>query len=106
MLKWISTHEADEFAKALATDLVKRVPAAGIDLGDKKSLKKLLRLQSSFFDRVEGFARDRKPNFYQRASFGNTFKWALRDAGYASETIDAWTNELVTYLTLKSKAKA
>lgn len=105
MFKWLSTREVDEFAKALAADLVERVPAAGIDLADRKSTKKMRRLQDSVFDRIERFARDRRPNLYQRASFGNAFKWALKEAGYASETVDAWTHELLTYLTLKSRAK-
>ena len=57
------------------------------------------------FDRVERFGLEHALNFYQRAAFGNTFKWALRDAGYAPAVVDGWTGELVTYLTLKSKLK-
>jgi len=104
MLKWHSTREVDEFAKTIAADLTKRVPAEGVDLSNKKALKKLLRTQNSIFDQVENFARDRNLNLYQKASFGNTLKWAMKEAGYASATVDAWTHELVTYLTLKSKA--
>ncbi len=106
MLKWLSTREVDEFAKTIVSELTKRVPAAGIDPSDKKALKKLLKTQNSIFDQVERFARDRSLNLYQKASFGNTFKWALKESGYEPATVDAWTHELVTHLTLKSKKKA
>ena len=106
MLKWLSTREADEFAKTVASDLKKRVPPAGVDLTDKKALKKLLRAQNSIFDQVRGFAQGRTLNVYQKASFGNTFKWALKEAGYTTEAVDAWTQELVTYLTLNAGKKA
>jgi hypothetical protein len=106
MLKWLSTREADEFAKTIVSDLTKRVPPAGVDLADRKALKKLLRTQNSIFDQVNRFAQNHTPNMYQKASFGNTVKWALKEAGYTSEAVDAWTHELLTYLTLASKRKA
>ena len=105
MLKWFSTREVDEFAKTLAAELAKRIPPAGVDPSDKKALKKLVRMQNSVFDQIERFAQQRVLNLYQKASFGNTFKWSLKEAGYAEPAVDAWTQELVTYLTLKSRKK-
>lgn len=105
MLNWFNTREVDEFAKTLAADLVKRVPATAVDPSDTKIQKKLLNTQNWIFDRIERFARGRSLNLYQKASFGNTLKWALKDAAFAPEAVDAWTQELVTHLTLLLKTK-
>ena len=103
MLEWLSTREADEFAKTVAADLAKRIPAAGLESSDPKALQKLLRAQNAVFSLVEGFARRRRLNLYQKASFGNTFKWALKEAGYPAAAVDAWTREVATCLASRSK---
>jgi hypothetical protein len=36
---------------------------------------------------------------------GNRFKWALREAGYPGEFVDALTFELVTVVTLVSRER-
>ena len=105
MLNWFNTREVDEFAKTIAADLIKRVPATAVDPSDTKVQKKLLSTQNWIFDRLERFAQGRSLNLYQKASFGNTLKWALKDAAFAPEVVDAWTQELVAHLTLIPAAK-
>ena len=100
---WFSTKEADEFAKAIVAELTQRIPPDGVDLRQgKKTWEKLLKTQGVIFDKTAQFARSRRLNIYQKASFGNTFKWALKEAGYSQEFIDVWTRELVTFVSLKS----
>ena len=105
MFGWFNTREVDDFAKTIAADLMKRVPTSGVDASDTRAQKKLLKTQNWIFDRIEHFARERRLNLYQKASFGNTFKWALKEAAFAPEAVDAWTHELVAHLTLKSKTR-
>ena len=105
MFRWLSTREVDELARAVAAHLIKRVPARGIKRSDRKGLEKLVRTHGSIFEQVARFAHGRSLNFYQKASFGNTFKWELKEAGYPSEVVEAWTREVVTHLA-QSKKKA
>jgi hypothetical protein len=105
MLKWFRTREVDELARTIAARLTERIPYRGIDPSDKKALRKLLQTQHSILEQVERFAREHKLNLYQKASFGNTFKWVLKEAGYPSEVIDAWTVELVARLAVTSKGE-
>ena len=106
LLNWFNTSEVDEFAKRIADDLIKRVPAAGARASDTRAQKALLKTQNWAFDRIAHFARGRSFNIYQKASFGNTLKWALKDAAFATDAVEEWTRELVTHLTrLGAKAK-
>jgi hypothetical protein len=47
--------------------------------------------------------RTRKLNIYKKARLGNRVRWALREAGYATEFTDALSYELVTVATLASR---
>ena len=105
MLKWFRTREVDELAKTIAARLTERIPYRGIDPSDEKALRKLLQTQHSILEQVERFARGHKLNVYQKASFGNTFKWVLKEAGYPAPVIEAWTHEVVAHLTLTSETK-
>ena len=42
---------------------------------------------------------------YQRARLGNRVKWALKEAGYPPEFVDALTYELVTVITIAGARK-
>ena len=56
-------------------------------------------------DRVGRFTRDNKLSLYQKAHLGNRFKWALREADYAPDFVDAFTQEVVTVATLARKGR-
>jgi len=103
MLDWFNTREVDGFAKRIADDLIKRVRAVGADGPDTRVLKGLLKTQNWAFDRIAHFARGRSFSLYQKASFGNTLKYELKEAAFAPEAADAWTQALVTHLTLSAK---
>jgi len=101
---WFSTKEADEFAKAIVAELTQRIPPDGVDLRQgRKVWEKLLKNQRVIFDKTAQFVHSHRLNIYQKASFGNTFKWALKEAGYSQEFIDTWTHELVAFVSLKSR---
>jgi hypothetical protein len=105
MLAWLNCKDVDEFADSIVGDLMKRYPPTGVELPGKKAAEKLRQTHDVIFRRVETFARAQKLNLYKKAHMGNRFKWALREAGYPDEFVDALTFELVTVVTLVSRER-
>lgn len=99
---WFNTREVDEVADAIVADLVKRLPPAP-GPHTRKTADRLRKTHDVIFARLEQFARSSKLNIYQKARLGNRVRWALREAGYASEFTDALSYELVTVATLASR---
>jgi hypothetical protein len=101
-MKWFDTKESDSFAKAIVAELTERIPPQGLDFSEgKKAVEKLTKTHSSICSKTAQFAQLHALNIYQKASFGNTFKWALKEAGYPQDFIDAWTQEIVTIVSVK-----
>ena len=105
IFSWFDTGEIDEFALSIAAELVKRVAPAALEARDEKAAKRLRNTHHAVFSRAEQFARTHRLNVYKRARLGNQFKWALKEAGYPAEFVQAWTYELVTLITLKAAAQ-
>jgi len=99
---WFNCREADEFADSIVAALVKRLPPSGMDVLTKRAVERLKKTHDSIFRRVEMFARAQHLNTYKKAHLGNRFKWALKEAGYPEDFVDALTYELVTVVTLVS----
>jgi hypothetical protein len=97
---WFDTKVEDELIRAIAADLIKRVPPDALPLRDKKAAVRLRNTHDAVFARAAKFARAHKLNIYKKARLGNQFRWALREAGYPPEFVEAWTYELVTLVTL------
>lgn len=104
ILRWFDTAEVDELAMAIAAELVKRVPPARLDSHTKKAADRLRNTHEAIFARAGKFARTHKLNVYKKARLGNQFRWALKEAGYPREFVDAWTYELVALVTLNTTA--
>lgn len=104
LLKWFDTGEVDELARAIAAELVKRVPPASLDSHAKKAADRLRNTQDAIFARAGKFARTHRLNIYKKARLGNQFRWALREAGYPREFVETWTHELVLLVTLSAGA--
>ena len=102
MRKWFDTKEMDEFACSIAAELIKRVPPSSLDPATKKAVGQLKTSHHAIFTRAENFARTHPLNIYKRARVGNSFRWALKEAGYPTDLVEAWTYELVTLITLES----
>ena len=99
---WFNTADGDELARAIAAELVKRVPPATLPAKDKKAATRLRNTHDAVFARAGKFARTHKLNVYKKARLANQFRWALKDAGYPPEFIESWTYELATLVTLAS----
>ena len=105
MRKWFDTKDMDEFAWSIAAELIKRVPPSSLDSGKKKTAGQLKSSHHAIFTRAENFARTHPLNIYKRARVGNSFRWALKEAGYPPDLVEAWTYELVTLISLESTAR-
>jgi hypothetical protein len=104
MLQWFDTRDIDEFGRSIASELTKRVPPSSLDSGKRKAIGQLKSSHHAIFTRAEHFAHTHPLNFYKRARMGNSFRWALKEAGYPPDLVENWTYELVTLITLESKA--
>ena len=104
ILAWFDTKEVDELAQAIVTELVKRAPPATLPARDRKTAARLRNTHDAIFARAGKFASTHKLNIYKKARLGNQFRWAIKEAGYPPEFIEAWTHELVVLITLKPAA--
>lgn len=100
--KWFDTKEVDEVADAIVADLVKRLPPAP-GPHTRKTADRLRKTHDVVFARIEQFVRTHKLNIYKKARLANRVRWALREAGYATEFTDALSYELATVATLASR---
>jgi hypothetical protein len=105
MLGWLKTSEVDALADAVVGDLTQRVPLNALRKEGDKADKRFTRMTEVISDRVRAFGHTQRPNIYQRARLGNRVKWALKDAGYPEPFVDAFVTELVTLVTVASKAR-
>ena len=103
MFRWFDSREVDDLARAMAAELVTRVPPGTLRERDEAAAKRLRRTHQAVFLRAEQFARERDLNFYKKARLGNQFRWELKEAGYPAEFVRSWTYELVTLVTLAGK---
>ena len=100
MLKWFDSSEVEKFADWLTAELLKRYPPTGLDSDPKKATRRLRKVHDSLFLRVEAFAREHTLNLYTRARLGNRVKWTMREAGYPSNFVEAFTHEVVTVISV------
>ena len=105
MLRWFKTGEVDALADTVAGELTRRVPLNALRKEASSGGKRFSRMTEVISDQVRAFGRDKCPNVYQRARLGNRVKWTLRDAGYPDPFVDAFVTELVTLVTVASKAR-
>jgi hypothetical protein len=101
-LDWFRTAEIDAFAKSISGEIIRRVPPSSVDAPTKRAAGDLKNSHHAIYAQAEQFALTHSLNVYKRARLGNSFSWALRDAGYPPDFVDAWTYELVTFVTLKA----
>jgi len=105
IVDWFRTREIDEFARSIAGEIMKRVPPDSLDPLTKKAAGQLKNSHHAIFGQAEKFALTHPLNLYKKARLGNSFRWALRDAGYPSDLVESWTYELVTFIVLKAAAQ-
>ena len=103
-IRWFNTKEVDEFARALAQDLIGRLPPPTAGTSKKFTPERLNNTRQALQARAMAFARTQKLNWYKKAHLANTFKWELREAGYEGKFVDAWTYDLMVSVSLKKKS--
>jgi len=104
ILRWLDTKEVDAFADSVVAELVQRFPPTGVDLSTRKAVDRVVKNVERIAARVADFGRARRLNLYKKARFGNRIKWALKEARYPDLFVDVMTQELVTQLTLATRA--
>jgi len=97
ILDWLNTEEEKKFGKALAAYFIERIPPTGT-LGVKKEKIKKIDSFNKLFKKVDEYKRQHRLNFYKKSVFGNSFQWALIDAGFTKEFAKELTTEILLRL--------
>ncbi len=96
MFGWFDAKEAVVQGREIARS-VSGLLARGETGGATRKGGKLRDKFDRLVERSAHALRDRRFNLYQKAKFGNTLKWELREAGYPDEFVD----EFVTLLLVR-----
>ena len=89
---WFDTSEVDAFVDTTVRSLAAKLPPARLDEGAAASTKSTARLEKAHDDLlrdVQGFARGRRLNVYKKGRLASRLKWALHDAGYPVDFVEA-----------------
>ncbi|MES2402627.1 MAG: hypothetical protein V4573_21740 [Pseudomonadota bacterium] len=96
IFSWLDTRAARECGVALATMVLKELPAdAGIK--EKKFAIKADKTLNHVARELAAFKQGKGLNTLQKARLGNAFLWTLKDKGVS----DAYANQLTEWLTLR-----
>ena len=97
ILNWFDANESKKFAEELAQSFMEKDAQSQPD-SKKKSVLKKQKLLNTVFQEVGNFKRTHQLNIYKKAQFANTFKWALKEAGYEDAYIDEFVKEIMLRL--------
>ena len=102
---WFNTEEVDAFARALAQDLLGRLPPSATVGGKSISPSRLNSTREAVQSRASAFSRRYRMSWYKKAHLANTFKWVLREAGCDTSFVDAWTYDVMLHIAEKKSDK-
>jgi hypothetical protein len=105
LFSWFDTQEVNAFARAIAGDLMGRLPASVEGGARKDTPERMHNAHEAITSRASAFARSHPLNWYTKAHLGNTFRWVLLEKGYDKAFVDTWTHNLLVAVTV-SKASA
>ena len=94
LFSWFDAGVAKEFGSEMARLYIKHMPLNS-GLSEKKFAIKSKQMLEKMDRQVASFKHQNKLNTYKIAQLGNTFKWALKDAGYEEAYVDELTQWLV-----------
>ena len=97
MFGWFNAKEAKQFGTSLAAFYIAQVPL-GQPGGEKMFASKTQTAMRGMDAKIDAYKAATPLNGYLKARLGNTFKWALRDAGYDVAYVDKLTDWLITRL--------
>ena len=75
----------------MALFFMERMPL-GMDLKEKQFAVKSQQIIEKMDVQIRAYREQNKLNIYKTAQMGTSFKWALKDAGYADNYIDKLTH--------------
>jgi hypothetical protein len=101
MFSWLSAKQSEKFGSELATLLMELMPNDAA-LSESKRLSKSNYAKDKMQKRIMQFKQEEILNFYKIAKLLNTFKWALKDAGYDQSFADDFTKWILISLQSKS----
>jgi len=88
------SREIEDFAIALARDIVGRCPAAEALEGDHISMR-LARAIDEACTRAAAYQREQRLGMYGKAKLGTAFKTELKETGYPEAFVDSLTRQLL-----------
>lgn len=94
---WFDAKAANAFGTELAAFFMARMPL-DMKRDEKKFAIKTNEVLGKMSLRVNQFKATNKLNVYTKAQLANSFKWALKDAGYDAKYSDELTEWLVKQL--------
>jgi hypothetical protein len=97
MFSFFNAREAKSFGTVLANFFIAQMPVKQA-LDEKKFAAKTQSTLRSIDEKIGAFKAAHPLNGYKKAQLGNTFKWALKDAGYDADYVDKLTDWLITRL--------
>lgn len=101
----VSTKQVDEFAQTLARELAKQCPPDPEHGEGRPNVtpKRLVATLEQICGKALGYREQHNLGIYKKARLGNSFRWELKDLGYAKDFIDDVTQRLVVFISRKTK---
>ncbi len=99
----VSAKQVDEFAKALAQELAKQCPPDPERSAGRPNVtpKRLVSMLEQICGKALSFREQHGLGIYKKARLGNSFRWELKELGYAKDFIDDVTQRLVVHISRK-----
>lgn len=94
---WFDAKAAEQFGAELAREFAARMPLDR-KLNERQFETKAKAAIGQLQGSVAKFRESHPLNVYKKAKLGNTFQWALRDAGYPPEYVAKLTDLLMIQL--------
>jgi hypothetical protein len=96
MFRLWGSREIDEFAEALVREFVGRFPPEKANAAEP-----LARAIDEACGKAKAFQREKRLGVYGKARVGTAFKFALKNAGYPDDFVDAFTRQLLLLMSGK-----
>ncbi len=96
MFSWFDAKAAKAFGITMAQFFIERMPLSA-GMTEKQFASKAKFVLEKMNSHLVSFKQQNKLNTYKTAQMGNTFKWALKDAGYD----DVYVDQLTTWFVAK-----
>jgi hypothetical protein len=97
VLKWFDAKASVAFASEISREIQVLVPVSSENVQERRNPKRVRSLER-LMTRVRTFSKQHRLNVYQKAKFGNTLRWSLREAGYPKDFIESVLAMMLTIM--------